>query len=198
MIEGGRESPKPETRNPNGCPQGPGPAGRGRRTAARTLCCGRPVGYVVRRFGLADVRHSMCSTPTMDTHTATEYATTTANRVASFLTSDDLHADVARARWLAQWLDTKFSVGGVRFGLQGIVGMVPFAGDTLTTVAGLYPVLVAYRHKLGGEVIGRLLANLALQWVMGLLPWVGDYADVWFKANLRNVAVLDRAAMAAR
>ena len=130
----------------------------------------------------------------MDTHTVTDVAGNTANRVVSFLTVGDIHSDLERARWLAHWLDAKFSVGGLRFGLQGVIGLVPVAGDTLATVAGFYPLLVAHRHKLGGEVMARLVGNLAVQYVMGLLPWVGDYADVWFKANLRNLAVLERAA----
>ena len=130
----------------------------------------------------------------MDTHALTNVAGSSVNRVVSFLTAGDLQADLVRARTLAQWLDSKFEVGGVRFGLQGLVSLLPIAGDTLTTVAGFYPLLVAYRHKLGSEVMTRLIANLAIQFLMGLLPWIGDYADVWFKANLRNLAVLERAA----
>jgi hypothetical protein len=130
----------------------------------------------------------------MDTRKATELASTTAHRVAALLTADDLAKDLERARALANWLDAKFEVGGVRFGLQGIVGLLPIGGDAITTLAGFYPLLVAYRHKLGGDVMTKLIANLAVQFVMGLLPWIGDYADVWFKANLRNLAVLERAA----
>jgi hypothetical protein len=130
----------------------------------------------------------------MDTHSLKNVAGSTANRVVSFLTAGDLETDLARARSLANWLDSKFEVGGVRFGLQGIVGLLPIAGDTLTTAAGFYPLLVAHRHKLGGDVMARMVANLAVQYGMGLLPWIGDYADVWFKANLRNLAVLERAA----
>jgi hypothetical protein len=130
----------------------------------------------------------------MDTRKATELASTTAHRVAALLTADDLAKDLERARALANWLDAKFEVGGVRFGLQGVVGLLPIGGDAITTLAGFYPLLVAYRHKLGGDVMTKLIANLAVQFVMGLLPWIGDYADVWFKANLRNLAVLERAA----
>ena len=130
----------------------------------------------------------------MDTHHATELASTTARKVVDLITVGDLQADLARARQLAHWLDAKFEVGGVRFGLQGIVGLLPIGGDLITTAAGLYPLVVAYRHKLGSNVMTRLVANLGVQFFMGLVPWVGDYADVWFKANLRNLAVLERAA----
>ena len=130
----------------------------------------------------------------MDMHNAAAKANSTAHRVAEFVTAGSLDQDLARARTLAHWLDAKFEVGGVKFGLQGIVGLLPIGGDAITTVAGLYPLLVAYRHNLGGDVVARLIGNLGIQFFMGLLPWVGDYADVWFKANLRNLAVLERAA----
>ncbi len=129
----------------------------------------------------------------MDTHTVTEYAGTTASRVASFLTAGDLKTDMDRVRWLAHWLDAKYSVGGMRFGLSGVIGLLPIGGDAVVTALGFYPLVVAYRHKLGGEVMARLIFNLAAEFFLGLTPWVGDYADVWFKANLRNLAVLERA-----
>ena len=134
--------------------------------------------------------------PGMDKHSLTNVAGSTVNRVVSLLTAGDLNTDLERARSLAHWLDSKFEVGGVKFGLQGVVGLLPIAGDTLTTAAGFYPLLVAYRHKLGGEVVAKMVGNLAVQYGMGLVPWVGDYADVWFKANLRNLAALERAAAA--
>ena len=130
----------------------------------------------------------------MDTKTVATTAGNLAEKVVSLLTAADLETDLARARTLAHWLDSKFDVGGFKFGLQGVVGLLPIAGDTLTTAAGFYPLLVAYRHKLGKGVMGHLVANLGAQYMMGLVPWVGDYADVWFKANLRNLAVLEEAA----
>ena len=133
----------------------------------------------------------------MDMHTATEKANVVAHRAAEFVTAGDLHKDIERVRILAQWLDSKFDVGGFKFGLQGVLGVLPVGGDLIATMAGFYPLVIAYRHNLGGKVVGRICMNLGLQFGMGLLPWVGDYADVWFKANLRNLAVLERAAAGA-
>ncbi len=132
----------------------------------------------------------------MDTQRLTNVAGSAINKAVSMLTAGDLETDLQRARTLAHWLDSKFEVGGVKFGLQGVVGLLPIAGDTITTAAGLYPLVVAYRHKLGGNVMTHLAANLGAQFLVGMVPWVGDYADVWFKANLRNLAVLEKAAAA--
>lgn len=110
------------------------------------------------------------------------------------LTKTDLETDLRRARTLAKLLDTQFKVGGVRFGLEAVLGLVPVAGDTLGALAGLYPLWIANRHKLGKGVQAKMAANLALEWTGGLLPWVGDFFDVAFKANIRNVKLLARAA----
>ena len=106
----------------------------------------------------------------------------------------DLAADLARCRRLADWLDTKYSVAGVRFGFDAVVGLIPVVGDLIGAAAGLFPVYVAQKHGLGKMVQLRMGANLAAEWAIGLVPLVGDLIDVGFKANVRNVALLERAA----
>jgi hypothetical protein len=106
----------------------------------------------------------------------------------------DLQADLHRARWLANWLDAKFSFMGIRFGIEGIVGIIPVFGDTLGMLAGIYPIYVAYRHRLGRGVQIRMAMNLLIEWLIGIIPFVGDAADIWYKANLRNLKILEKAA----
>jgi hypothetical protein len=110
--------------------------------------------------------------------------------------TSDLDRDIARARWLANWLDARFSILGIRFGLEGIVGIIPFAGDTLGMLAGVFPIYVAYRHRLGKSVQIRMALNLLIEWLIGIIPVIGDAADIWYKANLRNVRLLENAAHA--
>src|SRR3954453_13939955 len=99
--------------------------------------------------------------------------------VTAWSAAPDLEADLRRARLLADWLDTKFKIFGVRFGLEGIVGMVPVVGDPLGLLAGLYPVYGAKRHHLGRRVRVQMGANLLIEWLIGVTPVVGDAADVW-------------------
>ena len=112
--------------------------------------------------------------------------------------NDTLHADLAtdleRVRQLANWLDAKFSLAGVRFGLDGLVGLIPGIGDTIMALVALYPLAVARRHRLGAWVQAKIVGNIALDWLVGLVPLVGDLFDVGFKANLRNLRVIERAA----
>lgn len=110
----------------------------------------------------------------------------------------DLDTDLARARWLATWLDTKFSFMGFRFGLEGLLGLIPFVGDLLGALAGMFPFYVASRHRLGKAVQARMGLNLLIEFLVGLIPWVGDAFDVGFKANVRNVRLLEKAAAKAR
>jgi hypothetical protein len=106
----------------------------------------------------------------------------------------DLEADLRLARALARMLDAEFGVGGIRFGFDAIVGLVPIIGDTLALLVGIYPIYVARKHKLGRSVQLRMAVNLGIDYLAGLVPVVGDLFDVAFKANLRNLAILERAA----
>jgi hypothetical protein len=106
----------------------------------------------------------------------------------------DLQGDLRRARALAKLLDTQFNVGGVRVGLEGLLGLVPVVGDTAGALLGLYPLWVARRHKLGKAVQAKMAANLLVEWTAGLVPYAGDLFDIAFKANLRNARLLEKAA----
>jgi hypothetical protein len=116
-------------------------------------------------------------------------------RTIDRISAPDLQTDLARARWLANWLDAKFSLFGIRFGIEGIIGIIPVVGDTLGMLAGIYPIYVAYRHHLGKTVLIRMASNLLIEWLIGIIPWIGDVADIWYKANLRNLRLLEKSAL---
>ena len=97
-----------------------------------------------------------------------------------------LERDLQIADKLSEWLDSKFSIGGVKFGLDGLIGLVPVAGDVATGILSLYPIYLAGRHNLGGWVIAKMLGNVGVDLLVGLVPFLGDLFDVAFKANRRN------------
>ena len=101
--------------------------------------------------------------------------------------------DLERVRRLAKLLDAQFEVAGIRFGLDSLIGLVPVLGDSITTLIGLYPVWVAQQHKVGFLTRARMIGNLALDWAVGLVPLAGDVFDLGFKANLRNLELLEKA-----
>lgn len=108
----------------------------------------------------------------------------------------ELAKDLARARQLATLLDAQFSLFGVRFGLDAVVGLIPAVGDTITAGAAIYPLYVAHKHDLGKDVVARMGINVAVDYLAGLVPFLGDLVDVAFKANLANYALLEKAAEA--
>jgi len=105
-----------------------------------------------------------------------------------------LEADLERARKLARALDSQFEIAGFRFGWDAIVGLVPVAGDVATMLIGLYPLLIARKHNLGKFVQTRMATNLLIDWAVGSVPLVGDVFDATYKAHLKNLVLLERAA----
>jgi hypothetical protein len=103
-------------------------------------------------------------------------------------------AELARIETVADWLDSRFRVPGtgIRFGLDGLVGLVPGVGDTLTAAAAVW--ILATARNLGAPpgLLARMGANVAVDWAIGLIPLVGDFFDVGFKASRRNAALLRR------
>ena len=63
----------------------------------------------------------------------------------------EIEVDLARVRRLAKMLDAQFEIGGIKVGWDAIVGLIPVAGDIVTGALGLYPLLLARKHALGGS-----------------------------------------------
>ena len=101
---------------------------------------------------------------------------------------------LARLDALAQLLDVAFIVPGtnVRYGIDGLIGLIPVIGDIVTTAISLW--LVHEARALGApwHLTMRMLGNVALDGVVGAVPLVGDAFDVMFRANVRNVKLLRR------
>lgn len=98
--------------------------------------------------------------------------------------------DVARLKRLEQRLDRQFSVFGVQFGLDGLIGLVPVLGDVVTGAMGLYLILEARRVGARPWTVARMLANWAIDFGVGAIPLLGDLFDIAFKSNTRNVRLL--------
>jgi hypothetical protein len=101
---------------------------------------------------------------------------------------------LARLDALAKLLDVAFIVPGtkVRYGIDGLIGLIPVIGDIITTAISLW--LVREARALGApwHLTMRMLGNVAVDGVVGIVPLVGDAFDVMFRANVRNVKLLHR------
>ena len=116
--------------------------------------------------------------------------------VSTFRKSPTVSPDVARNLERVAWLmDRAISVPGTRLsiGLDALLGLVPLGGDLLTGLIQAGLVLVAlYHYRVPRLVAARMMGNVLLDIAVGSIPLVGDLFDVAFKANTRNLRLLDR------
>ena len=100
----------------------------------------------------------------------------------------------ARLEAIADLLDMAFIVPGtnVRYGLDGLIGLIPVIGDIVTTAIALWVVREARALGAPRYLVARMLGNVAVDGVVGAVPVIGDAFDVAFKANVRNVRLLRR------
>lgn len=103
------------------------------------------------------------------------------------------HVDksLERLSWL---MDDLFRVPvlGWRFGLDAVIGLIPALGDTTTSLVSFYILVSAVRYRVPKITLLRMGLNIAIDYVVGSLPVVGDLADAWWKANHMNLDLLRR------
>ena len=95
---------------------------------------------------------------------------------------------------LVELMEERFRVPGTdfRFGLDALIGIVPGIGDFLGMLIGLAVLVEALRLRVPWVVLGRMAFNLWIDGLIGSIPVVGDAWDFWFKANRRNLRLLQR------
>ena len=98
-----------------------------------------------------------------------------------------------RLRFVAWLLDSSIPVPGTRFtiGVDALIGLVPLIGDLIGVLASTYILAEAGRMGVGRAVLARMAFNVALEGVVGIVPLFGDVFDAGWKANVRNVRLLE-------
>ena len=112
---------------------------------------------------------------------------------ASNTDSLTINKSVERLGWL---MDDLFRVPvlGWRFGLDALVGLIPGLGDTGTALVSFYILAAAVRHGVPKITLLRMGMNIGFDYLLGSLPIVGDVADVFWKSNQKNIALLRKRA----
>ena len=102
---------------------------------------------------------------------------------------------LASLRTLARALDSAVGIPGtsLRVGGDALLGLVPVVGDLAGAALSGYVVLSAARMGVSKAVLARMVGNVGLDALVGAVPLLGDFFDVGWKANTRNVALLERA-----
>ena len=94
------------------------------------------------------------------------------------------------ASYIANLLDNKFKVLGFRFGIDPILGLIPGGGDLVSLALSSYIVWIGIKAELPKKKIVEMVRNTALDFVVGLVPLLGDAVDFTFKPNLINLEIL--------
>lgn len=96
-----------------------------------------------------------------------------------------LTAAVQRAERVARWMDGNF--------LDPILGFIaPGLGDLTGLIIGMYTVVLAHKAGISPAILARMIANLAIDALVGNIPLLGDVFDLVFRAHSRNLELLKR------
>jgi hypothetical protein len=106
----------------------------------------------------------------------------------------DTSTRLAHLRQFSRILDSAIRIPGTNFrvGMDGLLGLIPGVGDVTTGLASVFIIMTAARMGVPRPVLVRMIANVALDSAVGVIPLVGDVFDMAFKSNLRNVALTER------
>lgn len=101
--------------------------------------------------------------------------------------------DLDRLRAITRLFDSAFAVPGTRwrFGVDALFGLIPGLGDIAGALVAVYALHVARGLRAPGAVQLHMLGNIALDALIGTVPLIGDLFDFVFKAQTRNLALLD-------
>ena len=114
-------------------------------------------------------------------------------RTPRFQRASGLFAD-ENLDFLSHVLDEWFRVPGtsIRFGLDGIVGLIPGLGDILGGLASTLLVVAGWVRGVPYVTLLRMVVNIGIEVLLGTVPIIGDMFDIAWKANRRNYALIVR------
>jgi hypothetical protein len=115
-------------------------------------------------------------------------------------TRSDEEKDVEGLDRIAYILDDLIRIPflNIRIGLDPILGLVPWFGDTVSALFSLYLIAASIQYRAPKVVILRMAMNVAFDYLLGIIPFVGDASDFFVKSNRWNMNLLRRYAQERR
>ncbi|BAZ42546.1 hypothetical protein NIES4101_85150 [Calothrix sp. NIES-4101] len=98
-----------------------------------------------------------------------------------------------RIRKLSRLMDSAIGIPGTKFriGIDPIIGLIPGAGDIVSTAFSAYLIYLATRFDIPTESLRKMIFNVGLEFVIGTIPLFGDIFDAFYKSNIRNLEILE-------
>ena len=93
---------------------------------------------------------------------------------------------------LSKYLDGLFKVPGVgwKFGLDSLIGLIPYVGDISTSIVSFYILIAGVRYGVPKITLARMAFNIGLDYVVGAIPFLGDAFDFVWKSNKQNMDLI--------
>lgn len=91
---------------------------------------------------------------------------------------------------ISSFLDSKFTIFGIRFGFDFILSFIPVIGVLITQTLSVSLILFAVYNQVSFSVILRMLLNIAIDGFLSVIPVAGQVADIFWRSNTRNISLL--------
>lgn len=100
--------------------------------------------------------------------------------------------ELATLDFISDLLDSRFRIPGteIRFGLDSLVGLIPYVGDLTTFGVSGAMIVSMVKHGASGMLVVRMLWNVLIDTLFGAIPFLGDIFDFRFRANRKNFELL--------
>lgn len=128
---------------------------------------------------------------------ATRAAASGFSNFGAYAASRGMSEDAARREFadsierIARLMDSAVNIPVIGpVGLDALLGLFPVAGDATSAAVSVMLIARSIKYGVPREIIARMLGNVLLDLLMGSIPVAGDLADMWFRANMRNVRIL--------
>mgnify|MGYP001267625660 CR=1 FL=1 len=99
---------------------------------------------------------------------------------------------IKAAKLFATLLDSQFNIAGVRFGLDPIINLIPWVGDFIGAALSIFILHTAYKVGVSRSDMLKMVVNIIIDFIVGIIPIAGVIFDVVYKANVRNVKILEK------
>jgi hypothetical protein len=99
---------------------------------------------------------------------------------------------IAFAKKITHLMDLRFNMGGVKFGIDPLLDLIPGLGNIVATATSFYLFWIAIQLNVPKWVYGRMLWNIVVDFLFGVVPYVGVIFDVFYRANVRNYMLIEK------
>ena len=100
-----------------------------------------------------------------------------------------------RLKLLSERLDDSIKIPGTnqKIGIDAIVGIIPILGDFIGVIFSTYIMYSGIKMGVSSKIVKKMATNIAIEFVIGSIPIIGDIFDALWKANKRNVELIEEA-----